>query len=85
MEAGTMLVLSRRKGEQIIIGDSVLTLLDTSRGRVRIGIEAPDDVSVVCAELRDERLAEEYASEVSGAGESSNSGECFKSPSMNPR
>ena len=40
-QAGTMLVLSRRKGEQIIIGDSVLTLLDAGRGRVRIGIEAP--------------------------------------------
>ena len=46
-----MLVLSRRKGESIVIGNAVLTLLDTGRGRVRIGIEAPPDLAVMRGEL----------------------------------
>ena len=76
-----MLVLSRRKGEQIIIGDSVLTLLDTGRGRVRIGIESPDDVSVLRAEL----LAEEHVAQVSDTGALSNSGVNFDMPLLKLR
>lgn len=42
-----MLVLNRKQGEQIIIGDSiVITVIDLGRGRVRIGIEAPQEVPV---------------------------------------
>ena len=39
---------------------------------------------VLRAELRDDRPAEEYASEVSSEGVSSNSGECFNLPLLNP-
>lgn len=46
-----MLVLTRRKGESIVIGDAVLTLLDAGRGRVRIGIEAPAEVPIMRGEL----------------------------------
>lgn len=42
-----MLVLSRRQGECIQIGkDVVVTVLDAKRGRIRLGIEAPSQVSV---------------------------------------
>ncbi|HEY2839257.1 MAG TPA: carbon storage regulator CsrA [Pirellulales bacterium] len=48
-----MLVLSRKLGETITIGDDVrVTVLHLAGGRVRLGIEAPLDVPVHRAELR---------------------------------
>ncbi len=42
-----MLVLTRRKGEEICIGhDIVAKVNDIRGGRVRLGIQAPDHVSV---------------------------------------
>lgn len=42
-----MLVLSRRLGETIVIGDNIrLTVLSVSGGQVRLGIAAPKEVSV---------------------------------------
>ena len=47
-----MLVLSRKCGEKIVIGDNItITVLTTDSGRIRIGIEAPDDVTILRAEL----------------------------------
>lgn len=47
-----MLVLSRQKGQQICINDKiVITVLGWSRGRVSIGIDAPEQVRVVRSEL----------------------------------
>ena len=42
-----MLVLSRKKGEAILIGESiVLTVVEIRGDKIRIGIEAPKDVSI---------------------------------------
>ena len=42
-----MLVLTRRVGESILIGDDVVvTVLELSRDQVRIGIRAPCSVTV---------------------------------------
>ena len=47
-----MLVLSRKTGERIAIGDAVtVTVLRLSNGRVKLGITAPDDVSVLRTEI----------------------------------
>ena len=47
-----MLVLSRREGEKIIIGNSItVTIVRTNGDKVRVGIEAPDDVLVLRGEL----------------------------------
>jgi carbon storage regulator len=47
-----LLVLTRKLGEKIIIGDNItLTIVDIDRGKIRLGIEAPRDVSVMRAEL----------------------------------
>jgi carbon storage regulator len=42
-----MLVLSRKTGERIMIGDNVIiTVARIDQKRVRIGIDAPDDVVI---------------------------------------
>ena len=42
-----MLVLSRKRNEQIVIGDNiVITVVDIRGDKVRLGIEAPRDVPV---------------------------------------
>lgn len=47
-----MLVLSRKKSEQICIGDNiVITVVQLVGNKVRIGVEAPKEISVVRTEL----------------------------------
>ncbi len=47
-----MLVLTRKRQEQIRIGDNItLTILKVKGNTVRVGIEAPRDVRVVRGEL----------------------------------
>jgi carbon storage regulator len=47
-----MLVLSRKKCQQIQIGDSVtITILRVKGQAVQVGIEAPRDIKVMRAEL----------------------------------
>lgn len=47
-----MLVLSRKLGEKIHIGnDIVLTVVDIDRGKIRLGIEAPRSIPVYREEL----------------------------------
>ena len=47
-----MLVLSRKLGEKIFIGENIcITVVDIDRGKIRIGIEAPRDVPIYRQEL----------------------------------
>jgi carbon storage regulator len=47
-----MLVLTRRQGERICIGnDIVVTVVQLGQGKVRIGIEAPPEAVVLREEL----------------------------------
>lgn len=47
-----MLVLSRKKNEKILIGNDIkITVVEVLPDRVRLGIEAPDCMDVVRAEL----------------------------------
>jgi carbon storage regulator len=49
-----MLVLSRKVGEVICIGDSIrVTVVEIGQGRVRLGIVAPRTVSVDRLEVRE--------------------------------
>ncbi len=42
-----MLILSRKMGESIHVGDSVtITVLGVARGQVKLGIEAPRELAV---------------------------------------
>jgi carbon storage regulator len=48
-----MLVLSRKKGERIHIGEGiVLTVLGWQGNKVRVGIEAPKDVIILREEIQ---------------------------------
>ena len=54
-----MLVLSRKEGERVAIGDNIVLVINKIAGnRVTIGIEAPKHVKVVRGEL-DEVAAED--------------------------
>ncbi len=47
-----MLVLSRKEGQSIFIGDDVrITILSSKGGKVRVGIEAPKNITVYREEL----------------------------------
>ncbi|CAN5905750.1 hypothetical protein BH23PLA1_BH23PLA1_38360 [soil metagenome] len=47
-----MLVLSRKLGEKIVIGENiVVTVVKIDRNQIRIGIEAPQDIPVYREEI----------------------------------
>jgi carbon storage regulator len=46
-----VLVVTRRAGERILIGDVELVVLETRRGSVRLGINAPKGTTVLRAEV----------------------------------
>ena len=53
-----MLVLSRKVGERIVIGDGiVITVNRIANNRVALGISAPADVRVIRSELASEAAA----------------------------
>ena len=57
-----MLVLTRKPGESIVIGQNiVITVIEIKGGQVRIGIDAPRDIQVhreeVFEQVRQENLA----------------------------
>ena len=59
-----MLVLSRKLGEKIVIGDNiVVTVVKIDRNQIRIGIEAPHDVPVYREEIAPQRAMKASATE----------------------
>lgn len=61
-----MLVLSRKQNEQIIIGgDIVLTIIRIDGGKVRLGIEAPPEVSIDRRELHEKKRMQDRVAAVS--------------------
>jgi carbon storage regulator len=51
-----MLVLSRRRGEKIVIDGRITVVVSQLKGgRVRIAIEAPPEVSILRGELQSRR------------------------------
>lgn len=55
-----MLVLTRKVGEVIVIGDNVtLTIASIDKGKVRVGIVAPKSVRVDRSEIHDRRAQEQ--------------------------
>jgi carbon storage regulator len=53
-----MLVLSRKLGEKIIIGENIrITVVKIDRNQIRIGIEAPSDIPVYREEIAPNRMS----------------------------
>ena len=47
-----MLVLSRKPGEKVVIGNGItLTVVEVEGNRVRLGFDAPDQVRILRAEI----------------------------------
>ena len=62
-----MLVLTRKVGERIRIGDEiVIKVVDVDKGKIRIGIDAPENVSILRMEVY-ERIQEENRKSSLGA------------------
>lgn len=69
-----MLVLSRKVGEKLHIGDDiVLTVTMVKGNRVKLGIEAPENVRIVRGEL--EEAVTEFEIEVPEPGASAITGD----------
>ena len=60
-----MLVLKRKAGESIIISNNIeIKIIEIEEGRIKIGIEAPKEVSILRKEVLDEtRIENQQSSE----------------------
>ena len=59
-----MLVLSRKEGELVQIGSTIeVTVVSISKGRVKLGISAPDHVRIIRSELSNCGAAEAVTQE----------------------
>ena len=57
-----MLVLSRRLGEEIVIGESIrVTVVAVHGNKVRLGVTAPDSVRVDRKEISQRRSSDGFA------------------------
>ncbi len=58
-----MLILTRRPGERLCIGENVLvTILGVKGNQVRIGIAAPRDIAIDREEIHERKQADRRAS-----------------------
>ncbi|PIQ44202.1 MAG: carbon storage regulator [Gammaproteobacteria bacterium CG11_big_fil_rev_8_21_14_0_20_46_22] len=65
-----MLILTRRIGESIVIGDNVtITVLGVKGNQVRVGVDAPRDVSVHREEIYQRILNETAPEETTETGD----------------
>lgn len=54
-----MLILNRKVGESIILGDNIeVKILDIQDGKIKLGIEAPRDISILRKEVYDAVIEE---------------------------
>lgn len=50
-----MLVITRKPGQRVLIGENIeIQIVDVQGDQVRIGIDAPKDISILRKELLDE-------------------------------
>lgn len=54
-----MLVLNRKLGESIMLGDNIeIRILEMADGKVKIGIEAPRDITILRKEVHEQVVEE---------------------------
>ena len=70
-----MLVLTRKVGESLIIGDNIkITICAVNNSQVRVGIQAPKDI-----EIHREEIYERIKKEKEGSGKDDNDKLMFES------
>ena len=66
-----MLVLSRKKNESIVVDENiVITVVEIRGDKVRLGIQAPREISIHRSEVHDAIQAQEAARQSDAAAES---------------
>lgn len=71
-----MLVLTRRAGESIVIGNGIkITVVNIGPGRVKIGVEAPASVRVDRAEIHARIMQEVETDVIAGVANQANTGD----------
>jgi carbon storage regulator len=73
-----MLVLTRKVGEQIKIGDDVVvSVIEVDRGSVRLGIDAPRHISILRQEVYERIQEQNVQSSLGAASENIQRAACF--------
>ena len=63
-----MLVTTRKENESVIINDNIeVTILEISKDRIRIGIDAPKEIKIARKEIYATELENKQASEAPSA------------------
>jgi len=58
-----MLVLSRKEGEKIVIGEEItVTAVRCANGKVQLGFEAPSDIPIMRGELLKPPVGKQFPS-----------------------
>lgn len=71
-----MLILTRRIGEQLIIGDEIyVTILGVNGSQVRLGIDAPKEVEVYREEIYKKILKERSTERSTGSYQAAQTGQ----------
>ena len=61
-----MLVVTRKTDESLIISDNIeITVLEITKDKVKIGIKAPKEVSIIRSELKDAKQTNEQSASAS--------------------
>ncbi len=80
-----MLVISQKKGEKLRIGrDITITILESKAGKVRLGIEAPQDLEVMRESLYRERQKAKAPAEQPQAAPTTDKAEPKADPKQTP-
>ncbi len=67
-QVSAMLILTRRIGEKLMIGDDIsVTILGVKGNQVRLGVHAPEDVAIHREEIFDRIREEEKGAAANGA------------------